>query len=114
MQGTDAVLMLVLASLRSNTGKCVAMFASAEPAGGSAEQKSLAYCLGRTRPAVLSLEERRSEVKRLLHEVQGCLPCAEHARRPTGGPCCRTVVVVAARGGRRPTRLRCHLTITGA
>ena len=41
----------------------------------SAEQ-SLGSCLGRTRPAVLSLEERRSEVKRLLHEVQGCRPRA--------------------------------------
>ena len=32
---------------------------------------SLASCLGRTRTAVLSRGERRSEVKRLLHEVQG-------------------------------------------
>ena len=42
----------------------------------SAEQTSLASCLGPTRSAVVSLEERRSEVKRLLHEVQGRRPCA--------------------------------------
>ena len=41
-----------------------------------AGQTSLTSCLGRTRSAVLSLEEWRSEVKRLRHEVQGCRPCA--------------------------------------
>ena len=41
-----------------------------------AGQTSLASCFGRTRPAVLSLEERRSEVKRLLHEIRSRRPCA--------------------------------------
>ena len=42
----------------------------------SAAQTSLASCFERTRPAVLSLEERHSEVKPLLQEVLGCRPRA--------------------------------------
>ena len=38
----------------------------------NAEQTSLASCFGRTRPAVLSFEKRCSEVKHLLHQVEGC------------------------------------------
>ena len=35
-------------------------------------EQSLAFCLGRTRPAVLSHEERRSEAKFIPQEFQGC------------------------------------------
>ena len=41
--------------------------------------------------AVLSREERRSEVQSLLHEVQGCRPTATYAttnRRPLPSRCC--------------------------
>ena len=39
-------------------------------------EQSWASCLGCTRPAILSLEEHRSEVKLLLREVRSRLPCA--------------------------------------
>ena len=76
----------------------------------SAEQTSLASCFERTRPAVLSLEERRSEVKRFMLGVHGYRPCAN----VRGDPRCLTVVVVAPGGGRGPTPLRCHPRKTGA
>ena len=47
----------------------------ARPCAGKMLRKACRF-LGRTRPTVLGLEERRSEVKRLLHEIQGCRPRA--------------------------------------
>ena len=111
MQGTEVVLRLVLASLRSYIGKCVATFANAELAGEIAEQTSLGSCLGRARP-VLSLEERHSEASSTRSPRLSSV--WQHARRPTGSPSCLTAVVVAAGGGRGPTPLRCRLRKTGA
>ena len=56
----------------------------------SAGPPSLASCLRRTRSAVLSLEERRTEVRRLLHNFLGYRPCATGVvtnRRPLASHC---------------------------
>ena len=132
MQGAVAVPRLALAArgvmlvnAEREAGKLAASWWSAERTslavevcvGSSAElrdnwqnagQTSLASCLGRTRSAVLSREERRFEVRRLVHHVQGCRPCATCAATNVGA-CRPTARLVAAGGGRKPTPLRCHL-----
>ena len=61
----------------------------------------------------MSIEERRSAVKRRLHSPRPSSVC-QRARRPTAGPCCLTVLMVAAGGERGSTPLRCHPRKTGA
>ena len=73
MQGTEAVSRLVLANAEKN---CAINMPIKALCWQNVERTSLASCRGLTRPAVLSLEQRRSELKRLLHEVQSCRPRA--------------------------------------
>ena len=59
--------------------------------GGGQDQQTWPLVSGVLDQAVLCREERRSEVQCLLHEVQGCRPCAKCAatnRRPLPSRCC--------------------------
>ena len=59
--------------------------------GEVGDQQAWTLALGVLVQAVLSREERRSEVQRLLHEVKGCRPsstCAATNRRPLPPHCC--------------------------
>ena len=78
--------------------------------GGVWDQQAWLLVSGVLVQAILSREERRSDMQRLLHEAQGCRPCATCAatnRRRRPSHCCSG----RHRRGNRgigPTPLRCH------